>query len=558
MCALRVLMLEDRAEDAELLALALHRDGIECEWTRVQTRSEFLSGLREGPDIVLSDYSLPGFNALEALAIVTETRVETPVIVVTGAMSEETCVESLRHGASDYLLKDRLARLGPAVKQAMADQKLRISRREAEQASERLGATLRGVVNNSPSAIFVKDREGRYLIANRRLEEMLGLPADSATGLRDRDLLPAPIADALAALDGDCIAANRPRQHEEEFGDGADRRSYLSVRYPISGDGEATDAIGGIYTDITAMKRIENDIRVARAELRNQAAHLEQDNLDLRELDHVKAEFLQSVSHELRTPLSIINGTVEMMLEGDFGQLSTEERELVATVEKAGDRLDTTIIDLLTVFQMDRGGFAVNLRPTQLSDIIARATHAVGPMLDNAGIRAEIDIPQELPSVSVDGDQITRVLINLVTNAIKFSPSDTTITISAHPHSSEVVVAVRDAGAGIPKAEQSQIFLRFHRGSAAVRESMQGAGLGLAISKEIVERQRGWIDLESDEHRGTTVSFGLPLDVDRSIEHRGEVRIPLSGGPPGPSDGANQTIRQPDDPAANTAEGGRP
>ncbi len=540
MCALRVLMLEDRPDDAELLAMALRRDGLDCEWTRVQTKEAFRSGLGDRPDVVLSDYSLPGFDALEALAIVAESGADVPVIVVTGAMSEETCVESLRHGAVDYLLKDRLARLGLAVKQAVAEQKLRISRRQAEQASRRLGAMLRGVVNNSPSAMFVKDRGGRYLIANGRLEEVLGLPSGSATGRTDSELLPAPVADALSALDRACLEDDLPQQHEEEFGLGANRRVYLSVRYPISGtsDGDS-DALGGIYTDITAMKRIESDVRDARAELRHQAAHLEQDNLDLRELGEVKAEFMQSVSHELRTPLSIINGTVEMMLEGDFGRLTPAERAMVSTVEQAGERLHATIIDLLTVFQMDRGGFEVTRRPTQLADVIHRALHTLAPMIASAGVGTVVDIPLSLPLVPVDGDQITRVLINLVTNAIKFSPPDTTITVRARVHSDEIVISVRDTGLGIPKAEQTKIFLRFHRGRSAVQQAIQGTGIGLGISKEIIERHFGWIDLDSDENEGTTITFGLPLaGGDASPPDRGEIRIPLNGAPtPPPSEG---------------------
>lgn len=514
MCALRVLMLEDHAEDAELIALALHRGGIECDVTRVQTRDGLLSGLRAGTDIILSDYSLADLNAIEALTIVADQGGEVPVIVVTDAMSEESCVESLRHGACDYVSKGRLARLGPAVTQVLAGRSARAGHRSAEQATQRLALMLREVVKNSPTAMFVKDRHGRYLIANRQLEKMLGLAADSATGRTDQDLLPPRVVEDLAELDRLCLEGDRPYQNQEVFGPADDRRFYLSVRYPISTDGGTAGAIGGVYTDITTMRHGESDVRVARAELRNQASHRERDNLDIRELDHVKAQFIQSVSHELRTPLSIINGTVEMMLEADFGHLSPEERDLVAAVEKAGGRLHTTIMDLLTVFQMDRGGFALHARPTQLADVLRRAMHTIAPILADADIRDVLRIPARLPLVSVDGDQITRVLINLVMNAIKFSPEGSTITVSAHQHGREIVVSVRDTGAGIAAAEQNQIFLRFRRGSAALRRSAQGAGLGLAVSKEIVERHGGWIDLESDEEKGTTVTFALPLDAD--------------------------------------------
>lgn len=515
MGALRVLILEDHQEDAELLVLALHRDGIECDWTRVETRAAYLDALRSQPDIVLSDYSLPGFTAIEALDVLRETGLEIPVIVVTGAMNEETCVGSLRHGAIDYLLKDRLTRLGSAVRHALEEKAVQRSRREAEDASQRLAAMLKGVIDNSPSAIYVKDAAGRYVVANRRLEELLGVEAGATRGQRDADILPTPVAEALASLDP-ADQHDRTEAREVEFGSDDGRRVYLSSRYPIPIDGQP-EAVGGIYTDITRIKRIESDLRGARTELRRQAASLAQDNLDLRELDRIKGEFIESVSHELRTPLSIINGTVEMMLGGDFGDLSEQELDMVSNVERAGHRLYATISDLLTVFEMDRGGFALNIRPVQLADVIKKAVGTLTLMLQRAEITAHVDIAPDLPPVAADGDQIGRVLLNLLTNAIKFSPPGSAVGVTARRQRDQVVVRVRDTGAGIPPSEQAEAFLRFRRGRGALRQATQGAGLGLAISKEIVERHQGWIDLESAENQGTTVTFGLPVAPEQDV-----------------------------------------
>lgn len=508
---LQVLMLEDSADDAALLAIALRKAGIDCDWRRAETKEGFLAGLEEHPDIVLSDYSLPGFDALQALSVLAETEPEIPVIVVTGVMSEEACVESLRRGAIDYLLKDRLTRLGPAVEHALSEQRLQASRRQAEQEARWTAAMLREVVENSPSAIYVKDRDGRYIFGNARLEEVLGLEPGSAVGRTDADLLPAARAQRLAELDRACLERNQADQRQEEFGGDGERRTYLSNRYPIQVSDEIPEAVGGAFTDITELKHTERDLRAARAELREQADLLERNILDLQDMDRVKAEFLESVSHELRTPLSLINGTIEMLVAGEVGKLTPEERELVASMEQAGSRLYATILDLLTVFQMDRGGFALNPRPIQLAEVIHKALHTLQPMFEPVGHQLSVQVPADLPVVMADRDQLGRVLVNLLLNAGKFTPAGGSIAVTAQEQAGEVVVSVQDTGVGIPPHEQAEAFLRFRRGGHAKRGATSGAGMGLAISKEVIERHHGWIDLTSEEGEGTTVSFGLPV-----------------------------------------------
>jgi PAS domain S-box-containing protein len=180
---MRILLLEDNPDDAEMLVFELRRAGFEAACRRVDGREEFRAALEppDGPpDVILADYSLPQFNALEALEMLHAAAHDIPVIVVSGAPSEEACVDALRHGAVDYLLKDRLSRLGPAVQHALSQRRLAADQRRAE-------LTFRAAFDHAPVGMAVTDLAGRVLQVNQELSRM--------TGLRPADFLPDTVCE---------------------------------------------------------------------------------------------------------------------------------------------------------------------------------------------------------------------------------------------------------------------------------------------------------------------------------------------------------------------------
>jgi PAS domain S-box-containing protein len=507
---LNLLLVEDREEDAELLLNELRCAGLTVKWTRVESRAEYLAAIQRQPDIILADYSLPQFDALSALRLLAEAQLDIPVIVVTGVMSEETCVQSLRHGAADYLLKDRLARLGPAIQHALAEHQLRSARRRAEHTAARNFAMLRAVVDSAPTGVYLKDPEGHYLMINAEAERILGLPHEGCTGKTDYELTSSATAKDLSRRDARCLRRRAIIEQEEVFGHGEEAHTYLSVRYPVvDGDGRVY-AVGAIYADITKQKQIESDLRTTRAELQNQASRLEQANAELKELDHTKNEFVASVSHELRTPLASIRGYTEMLADGDVGQLNPAELRIVGIIDRNSQRLLALIDDLLTLFRMDRGAFRLNMRPTRIADVVSCVESTVRPSARAAGVDLDVDVTPDLPSLTADPDQLERVLLNLLGNAIKFSPDGGTVTLVAHAGLNEVIVDVIDHGIGVSEADQLHLFQRFNRGGTAQEHTIPGTGLGLAISKDIVQRHGGQIRLRSKVGKGTTVSFTIP------------------------------------------------
>jgi signal transduction histidine kinase len=467
---LRLLIVEDRPDDAELLLEELKRAGYDPTWSRVETPEQFVAGLADEPDIVVCDYSLPMMTALDALRILGELRLDVPLIVVSGVMDEETCVTSLRLGAVDYLLKDRLVRLGAAIEHALAGRQLAAVARTARRERRETADILRGVVDHAPAAICVLNADGDMLLTNAEYDRL-------APATRRRRLSSAE----QACLDG----ADKVESEETVFVDGQDC-TFLVVRYPVVDGAGNRFAVGAIYVDISRQKRVEEE---------------------LRELDRLKGEFVATVSHELRTPLTSISGYAELLLVGDE---DPAHRRMIEVIDRNSRRLLTLVEDLLTLSRVDSGVLTRMDDVVDLADLVRSAEAVLQPALVAAGVNLEALIPAGLPPVLGNRSQLERVLLNLLSNAVKFSKPGATVTVSAELVERDVLLAVRDTGMGIPEEEQPQLFTRFFRTAEARRRAIQGTGLGLAVVREIVERHHGAVGVRSALGEGTTMTVSLP------------------------------------------------
>src|SRR5260221_2998390 len=179
---IRVLLLEDEAFDAELMIDALRRAGFDPNWKRVDSETEYVASLSADLDVILADYSLPQFNAPRALALLQEHNLDIPFIVVTGTVSDEEVVECMQRGAADYLLKDRLARLGPAVERAMRAKKLREERRLSELALRESEARFRKMADTAPVMIWVVDTDRQCTYLNKRWLDFTGRSLEQQLG----------------------------------------------------------------------------------------------------------------------------------------------------------------------------------------------------------------------------------------------------------------------------------------------------------------------------------------------------------------------------------------
>jgi PAS domain S-box-containing protein len=235
-----------------------------------------------------------------------------------------------------------------------------------------------------------------------------------------------------------------------------------------------------------------------------------QDITTRKEAEQLKDEFISVVGHELRTPLTSIRGSLGLLEGGVFGELPAEAQSMLTLAVTNTDRLVRLINDVLDIERMDAGAMELELVPVRASALVANAIQVVQMNATQAGLTVAIDVDQDL-TVAVDADRIVQVLVNLLGNAIKFSPRLGTITVTAGPEHGSARFAVKDTGRGIPVDRLESIFERFRQVDSSDAREKGGSGLGLAIARDIVSHHGGQMGVESEVGVGSTFYFTLPL-----------------------------------------------
>jgi signal transduction histidine kinase len=233
-------------------------------------------------------------------------------------------------------------------------------------------------------------------------------------------------------------------------------------------------------------------------------------NERLHELDQMKDDFVASVSHELRTPLTSIRGYLELLREGDAGELSHEQRKFVLIVERNADRLLRLVGDLLFVAQVEAGKITLDPQSIDLEELVHQSVDAAQPTATERGIEIALDL-DGLDEVHADRARLGQVLDNLISNALKFTAPGGRVTVRTSRTTDVSVIEVSDDGMGVSEQDQVQLFERFFRTTGATDRAIQGTGLGLAIVKAIVEAHGGVITVQSVEGEGTVFRVELPL-----------------------------------------------
>lgn len=265
---LRILILEDQAADAEIMVFELRQAGFDLEWQRVDTKADYEAGLSTQPDIILADYRLPQFDALKALELLKKSGQDIPFIIVSGTIGEELAVKAIKLGADDYLLKDRLARLGAAVTQALEEKRLRDEKLRTEKALAYERDLLQTLMDNIPDHIYFKDIEGRFTRINKAMAEYVGLEdPEEAVGKTNSDFFERQTAEEAYADEWNIVESRQPlvgRVQRVKTLTG--RLSWvLATKVPIVNVEGRITAVVGISTDITGLKQTEDALREQRA-----------------------------------------------------------------------------------------------------------------------------------------------------------------------------------------------------------------------------------------------------------------------------------------------------
>lgn len=375
------------------------------------------------------------------------------------------------------------------------------SRKQTEIELRQKNAILDVINESAPTPIFVKDRQGRIIYANPATLEVLGKSAAEVIGYCDCDLYP-NLEDATRVMENDRrIMKSGQIEVVEESPDGI--RTFLGTKVPYRD--EAGEVIGliGISNDITDRVQLERDReRVLQQE---QAARETAENAN-----RIKDEFLAVLSHELRSPLNPILGWTRLLQNGKLD--AARQREALATIERNAKLQTQLIDDLLDISRIMQGKLSLTVTPVSLTFVITAAVETVQLAAEAKNIQILLDLPAATPPVSGDAARLQQVVWNLLTNAVKFTPSGGQVTIELRQLDRFAQICVTDTGKGIDPQFLPHVFEYFRQADATTTRKFGGLGLGLAIVRQIVEMHGGNVWAESaGENRGAIFTVQLPL-----------------------------------------------
>ncbi|HET8601233.1 MAG TPA: ATP-binding protein, partial [Segeticoccus sp.] len=233
----------------------------------------------------------------------------------------------------------------------------------------------------------------------------------------------------------------------------------------------------------------------------------------LEQLDRQKTDFLSTVSHELRTPLTSISGYLELLLDGDAGHLEPAQERMLAVIDRNTTRLRGLIDDLLLLNRIETGRLGSEIRKLSLCQLLDDTAEELRPLAGNARVHLDVEHAPDTAVVMGDRVHLQRAMVNVLSNAIKFTPVGGSVTVrcTVDEESGNARIVCRDTGIGIPEKDRAQLFTRFYRASNATEQAIPGTGLGLVIVRQIVEDHHGQLQLSSVEGQGTTLQIDLPL-----------------------------------------------
>lgn len=251
--------------------------------------------------------------------------------------------------------------------------------------------------------------------------------------------------------------------------------------------------------DHSAKLLIRRDLELSRA------------NDKLQQLDRLKSEFVALVTHQLRTPLSGIKWSLSMLLNGEMGAMTPEQKTYLLKTYESNERMIDLINDLLQADRLESGMMRFAFQPTKLLDLIDNILIEVSPLAEHKRIRLTYSSREEVPTLSIDPQNMRVVIQNILENAIKYTPTGGEVTIGVRNKGHCVEISVKDNGIGIPEKDQKSIFQRFYRAPNAVLTETVGSGLGLYIVKNIINHHKGTISFTSEPGEGTMFTITLPV-----------------------------------------------
>jgi PAS domain S-box-containing protein len=370
-------------------------------------------------------------------------------------------------------------------------------KKKAELALQASEARFRAFMENAPVEMAVKDVDGRYLMISRAVEEIWERSAADILGRRSSEITPSAGASIAEAMDREVIETGRSVAKEIHFPGWRSEWAH-AVKFPIKDADGRVVAIGSVALDFTEKKHTEQELRRAKeqAELAN----------------HAKSEFLANMSHELRTPLNAILGFSEIIRRQLYGPVGAAKYlEYAGDIWDSGEHLLGIVNSVLDTSKIEADSFKLDEAPCDVADIVDGAMRMIEERAQRAGLTVDHHVAPGLPPITADERVCRQVLLNLLGNAVKFTPAGGKVTATAAiAADGGLLLQVTDNGIGIAPADIAKVFDRFGQVDGSYARRHSGTGLGLHLTKKLVELHGGTIRLDSDVGVGTTVTVTLP------------------------------------------------
>ncbi len=352
--------------------------------------------------------------------------------------------------------------------------------------------------------IIATDKSTNIIFVNKAAEDVLGFSYQELIGRKYSSVVKSVDSHGATIEDSDRII-NKVL------------KTGLSIKTDVQADlyyvkrNGSTFPVAITVTPIIQKKELTGEICVFR------------DITKEKNIDRMKTEFISLASHQLRTPLSAIKWYLEMLIDGDAGELQKEQMEFINNINLSNERMIELVNSLLNVSRIESGRIIIDPQPTDIKELINNTVFELTQKFEQKEIRPLLSINQNLPEIDIDKKLIRQVFLNLLSNAIKYTPTGGEISIFISKDSKDLITQITDNGYGIPAKDAARVFTKFYRGENIIKTETDGNGLGLYLVKAIVESSGGKIWYESEEGKGTTFWFSLPLSG--STKKEGSVSI---------------------------------
>lgn len=441
-------------------------------------------------DIMLLSLELPRLGAMSVIEVLQKIKSKILIMAMSADCGEEA-IEAMHAGAYDCIRKTFTTarfwtKMNRVIERFRLARQLEIIKKQRQSVLMKDSYdedTMRTILDSIADSILVTDQRGNLILYNSKAAAQFGLLADMALGQPVEKCLK---NKELVSLIMDAIKLDRPRHpfgHHESLIEMGNVRLRVLINYITRED----DTVIGFLIQL-------DDISQTSA------------------MDQLKADFMSMVSHELKAPLSALLMQISVVLDGLAGDITTKQKDLLGKAKEKTRGMIGLVNDLLDLRRIEEGKAVMMIEPLNMAELLERSVNLMTLSANDKNINFNVNIAENLPLFSGDRSGIEAIFINLISNAIKFTPIEGRVEVELKKSGKDLRIKVVDTGIGIEKEDIEHIFDRFYRIKSEQTKSVCGSGLGLSIVKGIVDAHRGTIHIESEAGKGTMFIISLPVE----------------------------------------------